>query len=130
MRKMNGHPWDAKNSKAEDSRSWVINMVVVYLTQDELHATWKFCIMTFNKNMLDIFRLTKKNSKLNLFPFQFLIAQLSFVRITPFLIYHINIFILRRFFIHQNSCLAFKPLLTWSPPLPSIFCQSQTCNVV
>ena len=47
-----------------------------------------------------------------LFPFQFLLAKLPFVRTTYFLRYHINIFILRGIFICQISCITFKPLLT------------------
>jgi len=47
-----------------------------------------------------------------LFPFQFLLAKLPFVRTTSFLRYHINIFILRGIFICQISCVALKPLLT------------------
>ena len=47
-----------------------------------------------------------------LFPFQFLLAKLSFVRTTSLLRYHINIFILRGTFICQISCVALKPLLT------------------
>jgi hypothetical protein len=66
--------------------------------------------MTFNKEVLDSFWLTKKQQAL--FPFQFLLAKLSFVRMTPLFRYHINIFILRGIFICQISCVAFKPLMT------------------
>ena len=70
----------------------------------------KTSIMTIKEKMLDGFKFITKQQ--TLLPFQFLLARLSFVKITPLFRNHTKILFFRGIFICHISCVTFKPLLT------------------
>ena len=70
----------------------------------------KTSTMTIKEKMLDGFKFIQKQQ--TLLPFQFLLARLSFVKITPLFRNHMKILFFRGIFICHISCVTFKPLLT------------------